>query len=356
MPVPVRPLLVTADPQLLDDLLRLCAAAGVEPEVAHEASAARRSWSAAPLVVVGDDSIDTLVALGLPRRPAVVVVGIDLDDAEVWQRAVAAGAEKVVFLPDDESLLTARLADAAEGSPDDAFMVSVIGGRGGAGASTLAAAMAVTGVRRRLRTILVDGDPLGGGIDLLLGGEEATGLRWPELTTARGRVSGSALHDALPRIDELTVLSWDRGDTLTIPAEAMQVVLSAARRGSDLVVVDLPRRLDDAAEVALASSDVTLLLVPAEVRATASAARVAAAAGLVACDLRVVVRGPAPSNLPGDAVADALGLPLAGYMPAEPRIAAALDRGEPPGRRSKGPLASFCSRFLDGRPGLGRAA
>src|SRR3712207_8052527 len=45
-----RPLIVTADASLLDDLLRLAAAAGVEPEVAADAGAARRSWSTATAV------------------------------------------------------------------------------------------------------------------------------------------------------------------------------------------------------------------------------------------------------------------------------------------------------------------
>src|SRR6266498_897465 len=57
----VRPLLLTAHPELLDDLLRLCAAAGVEPEVAPDAVAGRRSWLSAPLVVVGNDVAEALV-------------------------------------------------------------------------------------------------------------------------------------------------------------------------------------------------------------------------------------------------------------------------------------------------------
>lgn len=316
-----RPLLVTSDSVLREDLLRLSAAAGAELEVAHEPSGARRSWSSAPLVVVGDDVAEALVRQALPRRGDVVIVGLDLDDAKVWARGVALGAEHVVFLPDAESWLADRLADAVDGGAATLLTISVLGGRGGAGASTLAAALAVTGMRRGMAAMLVDGDPLGGGIDLLLGGEDSGGLRWPDLAGTRGRVNGAALRDALPRVDQLTVLSWDRGDVLTIDPEAMQAVLGAAQRSSELVV-------------------------PAEVRATASAARVAAAAGIVAADLRVVVRGPAPSGLPAEVVADALGLPLAGVLRPEPGLAAALERGEPPARRGKGPLAHFCTGFL----------
>jgi secretion/DNA translocation related CpaE-like protein len=205
----------------------------------------------------------------------------------------------------------------------------------------------VSAVRRGLYCLLVDGDPLGGGIDMVLGGEDAAGLRWPELRSTRGRVNGSALRDALPRLNGLTVLSCDRGDPLAIPAEAMRAVVSAARRGSDLVVVDLPRRVDPAAEEALRVAQLVLIVVPAEVRAAAAAARVATAVSAVSPAVRVVVRGPSPSGLSAGLIASSLGLPLAGYLAPEPRLAETLERGEPPAVRGRGPLARFCGDLLD---------
>lgn len=351
-----RTLLATSDAGLLDDLLRLAAAAGVDVEVAPDASAARRSWNRAPLVVLGSDVLADLRRWPPPRRTAVVLVGLDLDDASIWERAVELGAEQVVFLPDAEQWLVGRLADGVQPPTGLAPTVCVLGGRGGAGASTLAAALALTATRQGLRAFLVDADPLGGGIDLMLGGENVVGLRWPDLASARGRVSGSALREQLPRVEDLTVLSWDRGDALSVPPDAMQAILAGARSSSDVVVVDVPRHLDEAAQLAMAGCDVALLVVPAEVRAAASAARVAAAARLAAPDVRVVVRGPAPSGLTGELVAESLGLPLAGDLRAEPGLAAALERGEPPARRGRGPLATFCSRFLAEMVGRHRAA
>jgi secretion/DNA translocation related CpaE-like protein len=343
----VRPLLLTAHPELLDDLLRLCAAAGVEPEVAPDAVAGRRSWLSAPLVVVGNDVAEALVRASPVRRAGVVLVGADTDDQEIWPRGLALGAEHVLFLPEAERQLVDLLASAEEGDATQAVTVSVVGGRGGAGSSTLAAALALAGMRRGLRTLLLDADPLGGGIDLVLGGEDAAGMRWPDLRDAQGRVSCNALRHALPQVDELTVLSWDRGDVLTIAPDAMRSVLTSAQRGHDLVVIDVPRRLDDAAGEALTCSTVALLLVPAEIRATAAASRVASALELVAADVRVVVRGPAPSGLSADVVASSLGLPLVGEMEAEPGIDRSLERGDPPGSRGRGPLARFCAEFLD---------
>jgi secretion/DNA translocation related CpaE-like protein len=356
MPESVRPLLVTADSELLDDLLRLSAAAGVEPQVAHDAVSGRRSWVRAPLIVVGDELSRPLLRASPIRRGGVILVSRTGADEEIYERGLALGAEHVIFLPESEEWLVKQLGDA-EGDGRQAMTVSVVGGRGGAGASTLAAALAVTGMRRGLRTLLLDADPLGGGIDLVLGGEDSAGLRWPDLQATQGRVSGNALRDVLPQVDELTVLTWDRGDLLTVPPEAMATVLRAGQRGHELVIVDAPRRLDEAANEALARSSLVLLLVPAEVRAAASASRVAAGLELVAPDVRVVVRGPAPSGLPAEVVASSLGLPLVGEMEPEPGIDTALEHGDPPARRGRGPLARFCDQFLDQfLPGTGTVA
>lgn len=345
-PVPARPLLATADPVLLDDVLRLAAAADVEVQVEAALSAIRRHWPAAPLVLVGDDLAEALGAGPPPPRDDVVVVTHDLDDAGVWRRAVGVGARHVAFLPDAERWLTDALADAVDGTGSPARCVAVVGGRGGAGASTLASALGVTASRLGLRAMLVDADPLGGGIDLLLGGEDLAGLRWPDLVGVRGRVRARSLQAALPRCGELAVLSWDRGDAVGVPAEAMQTLLAAATRGSDLVVLDLARQVEPATRVALDIATVVLLVVPAEVRAVAAAARVAAAVTVSCADVRVVVRGPAPSGLDGPAVAAALGLPLAGFLRAEPGLVRALERGEPPAGRGSGPLARFAGAFL----------
>ena len=353
---PTRPLAVTADPALLDDLLRLAATAGVELVVAADAGAARSWWSSAACVLVGADRAADCARARLPRRADVTLVATDLDDAGVWQTAVEVGADRVVLLPDGEDALATRLAVAVEGAGRDAVLVAVLGGRGGAGATTLACALAVTAARTGRSVLLVDGDPLGGGLDLVFGGESERGLRWQELGTTRGRVPAAALAEALPRMAGLSVLSWDRGTDAALSAEAVTAVLGAGRRAHDLVVVDLPRTVDDASRVVLEAADCVLLVVPAEVRGAAAAGRVAATVGLHAGDLRVVVRAPGPSGIPAAAVAAALGLPLAGTVRPEPGLDAALERGEPPARRGRGPLADLCARLVGELLPPGRAA
>ncbi|WP_033822949.1 septum site-determining protein Ssd [Kitasatospora sp. MBT63] len=344
-PTPSGPLIVTEDEALAEHLVRICAAAGTEPHLLSAAPPPRHLWEGAPLVMVGDDLAERCA--GLTRRSGVLLLGLDLDDGDIWVRAVQLGAEHVLFLPDAQTWLLDRIADAAEGVGPPALTVAVLGGRGGAGASTLACALAVTAARAGHRTMLIDADPLGGGLDVMLGAEQAGGLRWPDLAGSRGRVSGAELAGALPELHRLTTLSWDRSDLLSIPPEAMRSVLAAARRRGGLVVLDLPRHLDAAAGQALEQADTGLLVIPAELRAMAAADRVAAAARMRLSDLRAVVRVPGPVGLAGREIAKGLRLRLAGELPLEPGLTVDVERGAPPGSREHGPLARFCSSFLD---------
>lgn len=343
-----RPLIVTEDPVLLDDLLRLCAAAGATPEVRPHVPEQRGVWEAAPLVVVGDDAARR-VPEGL-RRGGVVIVGRDQDDPDVWRRAVEIGADHVLVLPDGEQWLVDRIADVAEGVGRPALTVGVIGGRGGAGASTLACALALASARAQVRTLLVDADPLGGGLDVLLGGETTEGLRWPAFAASRGRLGAGALEESLPQLHSLRVLSWDRGDHVAVPPPAVRAVLAAARRRGGVVVVDLPRRMDEGVAEALAQIDLGILVVPSELRAVAAAHRMAAATGMVLRDLRVAVRQPYAPGLTAHDVAALLGLELAGEVPVESALLRCPDGRTPPAADVRGPLARFCTGFWERMP------
>jgi secretion/DNA translocation related CpaE-like protein len=344
-----RPLVVTADPDLLDELLRIAAEAGVLVDVAPDPAAARPWYPGAPLVLIGIDKAPGCLRARLPRRRGVVLVGRhEADGPPDWAVAGDLGVEHVAALPAAEPWLARRLTGLDRDAGDGAgHVMAVLGGRGGAGATVLAAGLAMTAARRGMRTLLLDADPLGGGVDLALGWENLDGLRWPALAQASGRVDPPSLVEVLPRRGDLVVLSWDRGDPVPAAVEAMATALDAGRRGRDLVVVDVPRRLDEPAVLALAAAQRGYLLVPAELRACAAAARVAAAARKHCPSLSVVVRGPAPGGLTADEVAASLHLPLAGHVRAEPGLSRALERGVAPAGDGKGPLAALCQRLLD---------
>jgi secretion/DNA translocation related CpaE-like protein len=262
----------------------------------------------------------------------------------VWQQAMRVGAEQVAVLPEAEAWLVDRLL-AVRAPSRPAPLVAVIGGRGGAGASVLACALALTAARAGHRPALVDADPFGAGLDLMLAAEQVPGLRWPDLAQARGRVDGAGVLAGLPAVDGIAVLAWGPAPAPEPRVGTVASVLDALVRQASLVVVDLPRAGGPGWEPALDRACLGLLVVPAEVGATAAAARVCARIQTRLPDLRLVVRGPAPTGLPAEAVAEALDLPLAGRIRAEPGLAAGLDRGEPPLLRPRGPLAGLCRRL-----------
>jgi secretion/DNA translocation related CpaE-like protein len=161
------------------------------------------------------------------------------------------GAERVVLLPEAEGWLVQRLVDAATPC-DRAPIIAVVGGCGGAGASALAIALVVTAAEHGLRPVLVDADPLGGGLDLPLGADAVEGLRWPELPWAAGRLPVGVIDTALPRIGGLRVLACTRGEVTSLSADALVAAVDSAARAVGVVVVDLPRRVSDAEAAVLA--------------------------------------------------------------------------------------------------------
>ena len=320
------PLIATADDRMLDDALRWCAAVGCTPEVAPGVAAVRRSWRAAPAVVVGADLAPALVQADLPRRDHVLLLSRSRDEA--WPLAVALGAVDVVT-GDDESRALDALTLALDGR-GEACLVSVVGGVGGAGASTLAASLALAGADRGLQALLLDADPLGGGLELVLGTEAVDGLRWHDIGAADGPVAAESLAEVLPRRDGLATLSWGRDGPDEVPA-ALSGVLSAAVRGFDLVVADVPRHLDPAGVELVARAVLTVVVVPEEVRAVASSRRVLDR--LESHTSAVAVVSAARSGgLDRHAVADGLGRPVIDRLRHDRHLRAAIDHGHGPGR------------------------
>ncbi|MEV8514414.1 septum site-determining protein Ssd [Dactylosporangium sp. NPDC051484] len=362
-----RPLLVSDDSALLEDVVDLAAEFDLDLDVACGPDEARHRYPSAPLVLIGDEAAPACARARLPERSGVMLVSRSHGTDRLAALAEAVGAGHIVQFPDGVGYLVRRLmrlsSDAAVATAARGRVLAVVGGRGGAGATVLAAGLAVTAGNVGLRSLLVDADPLGGGADLVLGWEDVAGLRWPALSATSGAVHPPALVGALPSRGDVAVLSCDRDAPSGLPHEAMATALDAGSRGRDLVVADLPRRLDDAAVLALRAADRVLLVVPAELRACVAAARVAATLTPHTDALHLVVRGPAPGRLRTRHIARSLGLPLAGTLRAEPGLPRRLEHGEPPAAGGRGPLAGLCRRILEdvglgksGELGTGRGA
>ncbi|WP_116110195.1 septum site-determining protein Ssd [Amycolatopsis ruanii] len=324
-----RPLVVAHDEVMLDEILRVAAAVGCDTEHAPDLLAARPRWPDAPLVLVDEQAVDGDVEL--PRRPGVLLVTKGAPDSRTWQRAFRAGVEDVVSLPEDETTLAAALADVVDGPGlPGGRIIGVLGGRGGAGASVLAAATALAACRTDPGALLVDCDPLAGGIDALLGAENTEGLRWPELRPGAGRLSMPALLKSLPEFRyrgvRLPFLSCHRnGDGPT--GQGAAAVVEAGRRAGRTVVCDLPRHLDGPGLAVIARADLVVVVIPAEMRACLAARRVVKQLGDPAGRVRLVVRGPAPGDLEPGVAAGAVGLPLLTSMAAERQLDREIERG-----------------------------
>jgi secretion/DNA translocation related CpaE-like protein len=307
--------------------------------VATDPVSVRRWWGHAALVIVGDDLAGHL-APAVARRGAVVVVTRSEVEIGLLRQAVALGAERVVTLPADEGWLVEQMGVAGDGH-GRAAVVAVVGCRGGAGSSTLAAAVARHAVAESLSCVLVDADPYGGDLDLLLDMTDDPGLRWDDLAAAGGRLPASPLAAALPRRDGVALLCarnvrpaqraggrGERGDSLPAPAAAMGAVVGALVRSFDLVLVDVPRWLPLSAQPVLDVADVVLLMTTADLRGVAAGRRVVADLDDHGPPLRLVVRQGRSGSADPDEVARWLGVPLAARLTFDSKVLADGDRGD----------------------------
>ena len=336
------PLIVTRDQSLLDELLRLAAAAGVTPEAAADVGAALRGWGGAPLVLLGADVAEDMARIAPARRPKVYVVARGSVPDELFRVALAVGAESVAQLPSSEAWLIETLTDLGDAEPTEALVVGVTGGNGGAGATTFACALGQVAARTG-RAIVVDADPLGPGVDRVLGLEDRHGVRWDGLCQTTGRLSARSLREAVPRREGLGALTWHAGPPGTLQAFAVREVLSAARRGHDLVVVDLPRTVDPVVDEVVARCDRLLVVVVPTVAGVASAVR-ACARHPDPTSVRLVLRG---SGVEPVAVARATGIPVLARMADQRGLAESIDLGLGPVRSRRSNLGRAAVEVLD---------
>lgn len=336
---PVRPpgapevLVAVCDPELAEHVRQVVAASGcglVEERgfAASPTQIDRRRWRSAGVVVMDEHAARRCVAERLARDGATALVYSADVPPEGWQWAVRARACCALALPDQERELVRLVGEAVESRVGAGRIVAVIGARGGAGASTLAAATALVSARSGARSLAVDLDPLGGGLDVVLGMEREPGLRWEDLSLSGGRVSATALHEALPsRGTSLSVLAARGGGPGKIETDAALAVVDSARSAGDLVVVDLPRHWGELQQAVMEAADCAVLVLPVELRAIAAGRALASVLLQLCASAGVVARGPSPGGLRLARGAAQTGLPLLGAMHHEHQIAVSVERG-----------------------------
>lgn len=321
---------LTESPDLRAELLTAAAPGGVE--VAWGGTAAR---------LVLDDQVASRIEPRELRDARVAVIGLDSDDpAAVWSAGARVGAELVACLPGDRNRLVQWLieADPTRARRADHPTMAVVGGCGGAGASTLATALAMRAVLRDADPTLIDLDPLSGGLDLLLGLDDAAGCRWDDLDSTHTRTD-------LPAGHGVAVLTWRRFEhrpEVSVP-QALAAI-EQCRRGSRVTVVDLPRSWCGHDDLTT-QLDVAVLLTPALVP-SCLATRALIDSSTVNWSGLAVRLVPGASHDP-DRVADLIGLPLVAVIDHDRKITADVDRGDPPGRVGRSPYGRAADQLLD---------
>lgn len=332
------PLLVTGDAALVAELQRLAAAAGAALEVVSDAAEARSRWPAAPVVLAGADVLAPLTTVAPTRRDRVhVVTRRPLDDS-LFRAALDIGAQSVVELPAAETWLVETLTDSTDGANGHARLVAVVGGCGGAGATTFATALATAAASDALPVTLVDVDHLGSGIERIAGVDDLDGAGWGSLLESAGRLGSRSLRAALPQRDGLAVLGWGRGARTCLDPHVVREVVSAAQRGSGLVVADVPRYPDPGVAEVLLRADELVVVCPLTLSSVAAAARLLPTLLPRVPRAHLVARGPV-SALDPDDVAEALALPLVAVMAEQRRLEEHVELGLGPLHARRGPLA-----------------
>ncbi len=325
--------LVSADPDLIHLAQASAAAIGASLGVVAEPSNLQTVWRTASSILIGADLAEQVAMWALPRRGQVYLVGRPEVQEVLCQWSTPLGAS-VILVPKGGKWLSQVIAGRL-GAGDAGVAVAVKGGAGGLGASTLAVGLALTAAKRSLKVALIDDDPGGGGLDLLLGAESAPGWRWDKLRQASGQIAD--ITGMLPRVEGVTLVSMERSDPAPVPDQAREAVIDCLARSHDLVLVDAGRGAGE-----LTGMVRRCLVVSARSVRVIAATRTSLGdhdgleAGLV---LR---KG---GSVPAGEAARAIGLPLISGLPTVKELPRLADRGVPPA--VGGGWRKSCATILD---------
>lgn len=316
--------------------------ADVRAVLAALALPARRDGTA-PADVVVTDRADAGPGPGAARviRVAADAAGVGPDDGEV------------VPLPSGTARLVALLA--APVAAPAGRLVAVAGAVGGCGTSVLATALAVRAAART-RALLVECDPRGTGLDLLLGLETAAGARVGDVRSALGGPDPEAVWAAVPAVvPGCGVLArgrvaGDRGDVGVDGGTGAADAAVAHRSAGGLAVCDSGAlRHDDPVP---ARADLVVVVTRADLAGAVAAGRAIASVSPAERAALVVRSRPGDPLHPAD-VADAAGASRWHALPelaAVRRLSGAGDLGRALGRGRGGGvrrLAGLADRLLE---------
>lgn len=269
-----------------------------------------------------------------PALPLIAVCEGEPSSHE-YKRALDHRARALRTLPSESAELLGDLSALAAASGESRIL-ACLPGHGGAGATSLAVALALAASKRGAPATLVDADPHGGGIDTLVQARHVEGARWSDLGGAGGTTDAQVLVEALPLVDGYRLLTFagTPGETVNVQA------LESLRAAPGTLILDAPLRAGVAAHF---SPDIALVsLHPSEhalaaTERTLEALREAHPRTRIGIALRTRRRGEAYRARD---IADHFGLPvMLSYRNAREGFVPGLDRDR------KG-IEAACTRFL----------
>jgi pilus assembly protein CpaE len=249
------------------------------------------------------------------------------------RRAIRAGASGFYLWPAEREELAsaaARIAPSGEeAGAERASVIAVYAPRGGAGATFVATHLAAAFARRGRRSVLVDLDRQFADVSAAIG--------VPLDENVRTIVDLVPLGDEVGRQHVEEVL-WEHSagfSALLAPAELVpnrrdgqtyRATIGAIRRACDLVLLDVPRALDEVSMAGFESADRVLVVLGLDVLSFRDAKRAIEAAGLEDRVDFVVNRAGRSEISPRD-VERVFGRAVLAVIPADRAVTSARDHG-----------------------------
>ena len=310
-------LLITRDDRVIQEFVKIAAVTQTKLIVSESPSGSEITQSYR--VFVASDLAGAVI-----DHDEIVFVVVGATDSSTWQSAMQLNAKHVVTIPDSRDWLIANLTPPITNLGS---CISVVPAVGGAGASLLAAGFSHHARQIFNEVALVDTDFDSAGLDIMLGMESQTGMRWQDFTNLTGAISGNDIFRSLPTRDGVGLLTHGlvkcRPESLPISE-----ILKQLQTSCGLVVVDLPRFTGKKYQIeVLNQSDLTLVTTPTTVRGCASAKHLLTRLRDQTELIELVVRKIPGSNLDPLHIAEMLDTPLAATISSDTRIVEQVEQG-----------------------------
>jgi Flp pilus assembly CpaE family ATPase len=321
---------------------------GLVDELVHEVEASGDLYLAldpakASVVLAGGSALDGMAGRPLPEGTAVVGLAAGPELPEVSRAALRCNAHEIVCWPEDRSALRGILRDAASRARlaarrSDGRIIGVVGARGGAGATTVAAMLA-----RALDAVVVDLDVTGAGQSAFLAGDAESTLA--EVFAVIDDLDPPGFSAALtPHAAGRALTSTPR--SIAPSADQASRLAALMRAAVPMSVCDLGRAADAVARAVLAEAATVVCVCAPDVASMRGARAVRDASDVT---MRIALNGVRRGRVTAREAARVLGVEPSVVVPADRRVRRAGEAGRLPGHgHAKRAVDRFAHELIEG--------